>query len=152
MTVYEVSGCVALAAPLLVSYAVQSKWKKEQQQRDTLAREKAARASVLEAIRGQMRAWHQEYTAAVQQRNALAAKLQDPQEAFEGMFEGEALRDPSSTPGPTRREVLQSQYNAFAQQVDMLHRKGEELKADYSNLEMEATGVGGVAHHHTEAS
>ena len=135
------SSAAALGAGLLVllplvSYALRASHagKAARQLRETEeAQATSERQQAREGIRLRMRQWYQAYDAAVQTRDALGARLKDPDEELQNLFSENALQDPNN-PTPNRRDDLRAQYDAAVTRAQALHAEGEALKRDFDAL------------------
>lgn len=105
----------------------------QQQKREEAAATASKHQEALEGMRAHMRQWYQAYEAAVQERDALAAKLQDPEEELKNLFNDQALQDPNN-PAPNPRADLKARYEAAVARASSLHAQGETLKRDYDAM------------------
>ena len=131
-------GTGLLAMLPLASYVLRSTHASKAQQQQQQKREEAAATAskhqeALEGMRAHMRQWYQAYEAAVRERDALAAKLQDPEEELKNLFNDQALQDPNN-PAPNPRADLKARYEAAVARASTLHAQGESLKRDYDAM------------------
>ena len=105
----------------------------QQQKREEAAATASKHQEALEGMRAHMRQWYQAYEAAVQERDALAAKLQDPEEELKNLFNDQALQDPNK-PAPNLRADLKARYEAAVARASSLHAQGETLKRNYDAM------------------
>lgn len=105
----------------------------QQQKREEAAATASKHQEALEGMRAHMRQWYQAYEAAVRERDALAAKLQDPDEELKNLFNDQALQDPNN-PAPNPRADLKARYEAAVARASSLQAQGEALKRDYDAM------------------
>ena len=135
-TAAALGGCILVLLPLAsyamhASYASQKR-REERQATSTMLQQKEQEA--LEGVRGQMRQWYEAYAGAIKERDALAARLQDPDEELQNLFSENALQDPNN-PAPNRRAGLAAQYKAAADRATALQTEGERLKRAYDAMD-----------------
>ena len=120
----------------LASYVMRSAHASKAQRKEEAAAA-AATASrhqqALEGMRAHMRQWYEAYEAAVRERDALSARLQDPEEELKNLFNDQALQDPNN-PAPNARADLKARYEAAVARASSLQAQGETLKRDYDAM------------------
>ena len=128
---YVAAGGCALLVPVFLAVYL-SKPSSNEDANKQAAKIKAQQE--LQDLQSTMQQWYAMYDEAQAARDALSAKVQDPNEALAAVFNNEALQDPNAPPAPNNMQLIQSQHASAVNRVQELHAYGQNLKAQYDTL------------------